>query len=111
MHEYTAIFGYSRLLDDFSSGQAEYVRVPLGDINLFKILDGVPDDLCQHTDLIWVPLDYSTVPLGRSMHVIPHDQAEQVHKEDGEWGMGPTGVMAATVAFKVQSGPSELTTI
>lgn len=42
--EYTAIFGYSHLLGGFAGGQAEYVRVPLGDVNLLKIPDNVPDE-------------------------------------------------------------------
>jgi len=44
MDEYTGIFGYSHLLGGFAGGQAEYVRVPLGDVNLLKIPDNVPDE-------------------------------------------------------------------
>jgi len=44
MDEYTAIFGYSHLLGGFAGGQAEYVRVPLGDVNLLKIPDSTPDE-------------------------------------------------------------------
>ena len=52
--EYTAIFGYSHLLGGFAGGQAEYVRVPLGDINLLKIPDNVPDEkgMCSPAGLI-----------------------------------------------------------
>jgi len=44
MDEYTAIFGYSHLLGGFAGGQAEYVCVPLGDVNLLKIPDSAPDE-------------------------------------------------------------------
>ena len=38
------IFGYSHLTGGFAGGQAEYVRVPLGDVNLLPIPDDVPDE-------------------------------------------------------------------
>lgn len=39
-----AIFGYSRLLGAIPGSQAEFVRVPFGDVNCFRIPDGVPDE-------------------------------------------------------------------
>lgn len=38
------IFGYSHLTGGFAGGQAEYVRVPMGDVNLLAIPDDVPDE-------------------------------------------------------------------
>lgn len=38
------MFGYSHFTGGFAGGQAEYVRVPLGDVNLLAIPDGVPDE-------------------------------------------------------------------
>jgi len=38
------IFGYSHLTGGYAGGQAEYVRVPLGDVNLLEIPDDVPDE-------------------------------------------------------------------
>lgn len=38
------IFGYSHLTGGFAGGQAEYVRVPLGDVNLLEIPDDIPDE-------------------------------------------------------------------
>lgn len=38
------IFGYSHLTGGFAGGQAEYVRVPMGDANLLEIPDDVPDE-------------------------------------------------------------------
>lgn len=41
------MFGYSHFTGGFAGGQAEYVRVPLGDVNLLAIPDGVPDEQGQ----------------------------------------------------------------
>lgn len=38
------IFGYSHLTGGFAGGQAEYVRVPFGDVNLLELPDDVPDE-------------------------------------------------------------------
>lgn len=38
------IFGYSHLTGGFAGGQAEYVRVPMGDVNLLELPDDVPDE-------------------------------------------------------------------
>ena len=38
------MFGYSHFTGGFAGGQAEYVRVPLGDVNLLGIPDDVPDE-------------------------------------------------------------------
>lgn len=38
------IFGYSHFTGGQGGGQAEYVRVPLGDVNLLEIPDDVPDE-------------------------------------------------------------------
>ncbi|KAL5347627.1 hypothetical protein ACLOAV_007036 [Pseudogymnoascus australis] len=37
-------FGYSHFTSGFAGGQAEYARVPLGDGNLLKLPDDVPDE-------------------------------------------------------------------
>lgn len=42
------IFGYSHLTGGFAGGQAEYVRVPLGDVNLLEIPDNVSDEKGEH---------------------------------------------------------------
>jgi threonine dehydrogenase-like Zn-dependent dehydrogenase len=38
------MFGYSHFTGGFAGGQAEYVRVPYGDVNLLKLPDDVPDE-------------------------------------------------------------------
>ena len=38
------MFGYSHFTGGFAGGQAEYVRVPYGDVNLLKLPADVPDE-------------------------------------------------------------------
>lgn len=38
------MFGYSHFTGGFAGGQAEYVRVPFGDVNLLKLPADVPDE-------------------------------------------------------------------
>ena len=38
------MFGYSHFTGGFAGGQAEYTRVPFGDVNLLKLPDNVPDE-------------------------------------------------------------------
>jgi threonine dehydrogenase-like Zn-dependent dehydrogenase len=38
------MFGYSHFTGGFAGGQAEYVRVPYGDVNLLKLPESVPDE-------------------------------------------------------------------
>ncbi|KAH0370534.1 GroES-like protein, partial [Aureobasidium melanogenum] len=38
------MFGYSHFTGGFAGGQAEYVRVPCGDVNLLHLPDDVPDE-------------------------------------------------------------------
>jgi threonine dehydrogenase-like Zn-dependent dehydrogenase len=37
-------FGYSHFTGGFPGGQAEYVRVPIGEVNLLPIPEEVPDE-------------------------------------------------------------------
>lgn len=38
------MFGYSHFTGGFAGGQAEYVRVPFGNVNLLKLPEDVPDE-------------------------------------------------------------------
>lgn len=42
-HQSAALFGYSHTLGGYDGTQAEYVRVPFADVNLFKIPDKLSD--------------------------------------------------------------------
>jgi threonine dehydrogenase-like Zn-dependent dehydrogenase len=46
------MFGYSHFTGGFAGGQAEYVRVPYGDVNLLKLPDNVPDEKGTFTPYI-----------------------------------------------------------
>ncbi len=43
-HRDAGFFGYSHFTGGFAGGQAEYVRVPKGNVNLLPIPDDIPDE-------------------------------------------------------------------
>ena len=43
-HRDAGIFGYSHLTGGFAGGQAEFVRMPKGEVNLLPVPDGVADE-------------------------------------------------------------------
>lgn len=75
-----SFFGYSHFTGGLSGGQAEFVRVPFGDVNLLKIPNGVPDEQALFLSDV-LPTSYHTI----------------VDTEVGEgdivgiWGLGPIG--------------------
>jgi len=82
------IFGYSHLTGGFAGGQAEYVRVPLGDVNLLVIPDDVPDEKALYlSDTL--PTAYNAV---KDTAVYPDDQV-------AIFGAGSIGQMAASYAL------------
>lgn len=80
----SAIFGYSRLLGNVPGSQAEYVRVPFGDVNCFAIPDDVPDEKALFVSDV----------LSTSLHA-----TEMGEVGEGDtvviWGLGPIGLYAA----------------
>ena len=82
------IFGYSHFVGGFAGGQAEYIRVPYGDINLLPIPDDVPDEKAL----------YLSDVLATSWHCVVDTG---VGKGDvvGIWGAGPIGQMCAQFSF------------
>lgn len=89
------MFGYSHFTGGFAGGQAEYVRVPLGDVNLLPIPDDVPDEKAL----------YLSDVLATSYNCVK-DTA--VYKGDAVaiWGAGPIGQMAGI--FAVNEGASKI---
>ncbi|THU98140.1 GroES-like protein [Dendrothele bispora CBS 962.96] len=81
-------FGYSHFTGGFPGGQAEYTRVPFGEVNLLPIPDNVPDEKALYLSDI-LPTSYHTVV------------DTGVNKGDvvGVWGLGPIGLCAAKWAF------------
>lgn len=79
-----AIFGNSRLLGNVPGSQAEFVRVPIGDVNCYKVPNGVPDEKA-----VFVAETATT-----GLHAV---EMGQVKQDDVVviWGLGPVGLMAA----------------
>ena len=82
------MFGYSHFTGGFAGGQAEYTRVPYGDVNLLKLPDDVPDEkglyLSDVLSTSWNCVVDTGVKEGDIVAI---------------WGAGPIGQMAADFAF------------
>lgn len=82
------MFGYSHFTGGFAGGQAEYTRVPYGDVNLLKLPDDVPDEKGLFLSDVISTSWNCVVDTG-------------VKKDDivAIWGSGPIGQMASDFAF------------
>ncbi|GAM86344.1 hypothetical protein ANO11243_043580 [Dothideomycetidae sp. 11243] len=82
------MFGYSHFTGGFAGGQAEYTRVPFGDVNLLKLPDDVPDEKGLYlSDVIatsWNCVVDTGVKEGDTVAI---------------WGAGPIGQMCADFSF------------
>ena len=82
------MFGYSHFTGGFAGGQAEYVRVPCGDVNLLKLPDNVPDEkglfLSDVVSTSWNCVVDTGVKEGDVVAI---------------WGAGPIGQMCADFSF------------
>lgn len=82
------MFGYSHFTGGFAGGQAEYTRVPYGDVNLLKLPDDVPDEkglyLSDVVSTSWNCVVDTGVKEGDVVAI---------------WGAGPIGQMCAEFAF------------
>lgn len=82
------MFGYSHFTGGFAGGQAEYVRVPMGDVNLLKLPDSVPDEKGLYlSDVLctsWNCVVDTAVYKGDTVAI---------------WGAGPIGQMCADFAL------------
>lgn len=81
-------FGYSHFTGGFAGGQAEYTRIPFGDVNLLKLPEDVPDEKGLYlSDVIstsWNCVVDTGVKEGDVVAI---------------WGAGPIGQMAADFSF------------
>ncbi|KAI5921027.1 GroES-like protein [Camillea tinctor] len=89
------MLGYSHFTGGFAGGQAEYVRVPLADVNLLEIPDDVPDEKAL----------YLSDVLATSYNAV-HDTAVYPGDQVAIFGAGPIGQMAAI--FAVQAGATKV---
>jgi threonine dehydrogenase-like Zn-dependent dehydrogenase len=82
------MFGYSHFTGGFAGGQAEYTRVPYGDVNLLPLPDDVPDEKGLYLSDVLATSWHAVVDTG-------------VKKGDvvAIWGAGPIGQMAADFAL------------
>ncbi|KAH7332612.1 GroES-like protein [Rhizoctonia solani] len=77
-------FGYSHLTGGFPGGQAEYVKVPYGNVNLLPIPDNVTDEQALYLSDI-IPTSYHCVV----------DTGVKKGDIVAIWGLGPIGQCAA----------------
>jgi threonine dehydrogenase-like Zn-dependent dehydrogenase len=82
------MFGYSHFTGGFAGGQAEYLRVPYGDVNLLPIPDEVPDEKALYVSDV----------LATSWHCVV-DTGVQEGDVVAIWGGGPIGQMCAQFSF------------
>jgi threonine dehydrogenase-like Zn-dependent dehydrogenase len=79
-HSTAGILGYSHLTGGYAGGQAEFLRVPLADVNLQKMPKDLPDDQLVFLSDIY-PTGYMAV---EQCNIQPDDTV-------AVWGCGPVG--------------------
>ncbi|MCJ1315226.1 hypothetical protein MMC15_000542 [Xylographa vitiligo] len=82
------MFGYSHFTGGFAGGQAEYVRVPYGDVNLLPLPDNVPDEKGLYLSDVLCTSWNCVVDTG-----VKEGDVVAI------WGAGPIGQMAAEMSF------------
>ncbi|KAI9704020.1 MAG: hypothetical protein M1820_005641 [Bogoriella megaspora] len=84
------MFGYSHFTGGFAGGQAEYARVPYGDVNLLKLPDDVPDEKGLYLSDVLSTSWNCCVDTG-------------IKKGDvvAIWGAGPIGQMCVDYSFSL----------
>ncbi|KAJ7314492.1 GroES-like protein [Mycena albidolilacea] len=87
-HRDAGFFGYAHFTGGFPGGQAEFVRVPKGNVNLLPIPDSVPDEKALFLSDI-LPTSYHAVV----------DSGVKKGDVVGIWGLGPIGQCAARFAL------------
>ena len=101
------MFGYSHFTGGFAGGQAEYVRVPQGDVNLLEIPDDVPDEKGEYParSKNWADMQalYLSDVLATSYHCVKDTGVE---RDDtvAVFGAGPIGQMAGIFALNEGAG-------
>jgi len=83
-HRSAALFGYSHLTGGAPGGQADYVRVPWGDVNCLPLPADIPDEKALYLSDV-IPTAYHAVEFGNVQ------QGSTV----AIWGLGPIGLIAA----------------
>jgi len=87
-HKLSGIFGYSHLTGGYAGGQAEYLRIPIADVNCLPLPDDVPDEKGLYLSDI-IPTSYHACV----------DCGIQAGDIIGVWGLGPIGLFCVEWAF------------
>lgn len=87
------IFGYSHLTGGYAGGQAEFLRVPFGDVNCQKM----PEDLTDH-QLVFLSDIFPTGFMAAEQCNIQPDDTVAI------WGCGPVGQFTIRSAFLLGAG-------
>lgn len=87
-HSPAGLFGYSHMLGGFAGGQAEYVRVPFGDVGSIQISDDIPDEKVLFLSDIF-PTGYQAA----------ENCGDIAGSTVAVWGCGPVGQFAIRSAF------------
>ncbi|MCU0495637.1 MAG: glutathione-dependent formaldehyde dehydrogenase [Chloroflexaceae bacterium] len=87
------LFGYSHIFGGYAGGQAEYVRVPYGDVGPFKVPNHLSDEQVLFlTDIL--PTGYMAA---ENANIRPGDVV-------AIWGCGPVGLFTIASAFMFGAG-------
>jgi threonine dehydrogenase-like Zn-dependent dehydrogenase len=92
-HATAGVLGYSHLTGGFAGGQAEFLRVPLADVNL----QTMPEDLTDH-QLVFLSDIFPTGYMAAEQAGIQPDDTVAV------WGCGPVGQFAIRSAMLLGAG-------
>lgn len=87
-HRTAGVLGYSHFAGGYAGGQAEYVRLPFGDVNLLKVPEGITDEQALFLSDV-LPTSYNCVV----------DTGVYDGDTVGVWGMGPIGLFTCIWAF------------
>jgi threonine dehydrogenase-like Zn-dependent dehydrogenase len=87
------LLGYSHMLGGFPGGQAEYLRVPYGDVGPIKIESDLPDEKVLFLSDIF-PTGYMAA---ENAQIQPGDTV-------AVWGCGPVGMFAIQSAWMFDAG-------
>lgn len=87
-HGCAGILGYSHAFGGYAGSHAEYIRVPFGEVNAFRIPEGIPDE-----QAVFVSDAVPTGYMGADFAAIEPGDVVAV------WGCGGVGLMAICAAF------------
>lgn len=87
-HVPSGLFGYSHMMGGYAGGQAEYARVPMADVGLFKI----PPELTDAQTLFLTDIFPTGYMAAENCNIEPGDTV-------AVWGCGPVGQFGIRSAF------------